>query len=71
VQFGGAFCLSACKASGSWQSAALDQMGERLLDANRTIGQPNRIAVIFGRKVTKQSTGKLQTLIKDIDLPNP
>lgn len=28
--------------------AALDEMGERLLDANRTIGQPNKITVIFG-----------------------
>jgi hypothetical protein len=51
--------------------AALDQMGERLLDANRTIGQPNKITVIFGRKVTKQYKGKLQTVIEDIDLPNP
>ena len=51
--------------------AALDQMGERLLDANRTIGQPNKITVIFGRKVTKHYKGKLQTVIEDIDLPNP
>jgi hypothetical protein len=32
--------------------AALDQLGERLLDANRTIGQPNKITVIFGRRTT-------------------
>ncbi len=51
--------------------AALDQMGERLLDANRTIGHPNKITVIFGRKVTKRYKGKLQTVIEDIDLPNP
>src|SRR5438874_550825 len=50
--------------------AALDQMGERLLDANRTIGQPNKITVIFGRKITKQYRGKLQTVIEDLDLPN-
>jgi hypothetical protein len=37
--------------------AALDKLGERLLDANRTIGQPNKITVIFGRKVTKQYRG--------------
>jgi hypothetical protein len=49
----------------------LDQMGERLLDANRTIGQPNKITVIFGRKVTRQYRGKLQTVIEDIHLPNP
>jgi hypothetical protein len=50
---------------------ALDEMGERLLDANRTIGQPNKITVIFGRKVTKHYRGKLQTVIEDMDLPNP
>jgi hypothetical protein len=54
-----------------FRRAALDQMGERLLDANRTIGQPNKITVIFGRKVTRQYRGKLQTVIEDIQLPNP
>lgn len=51
--------------------AALDALGERLLDANRTIGQPNTITTIFGRKVTKHYRGKLQTVIEDMDLPNP
>ena len=51
--------------------AALDRLGDRLLDANRTIGQPNQITVIFGRKITKQYRGKLQTVIEDMDLPNP
>src|SRR5438105_12394012 len=51
--------------------AALDKLGERLLDANRTIGQPNKITVIFGRKITKQYRGKLQTDIEDMHLPNP
>jgi hypothetical protein len=51
--------------------AALDRLGERLLDANRTIGQPNKITVIFGRKVTKHHRGKLQTVIEDLALPNP
>jgi len=51
--------------------AALDRMGGRLLDANRTIGQPNKITVIFGRKITKQYRGKLQTVIEDMNLPNP
>jgi len=51
--------------------AALDQMRERLLDANRTIGQANKITVIFGRKITRQYRGKLQTVIEDIHLPNP
>ena len=51
--------------------AALDKLGERLLDANRTIGQPNKITVIFGRKISKQYRGKLQTEIEDMNLPNP
>ncbi|MBZ5725448.1 MAG: hypothetical protein LAP87_10655 [Acidobacteriia bacterium] len=55
--------------------AALDQMGERLLDANRGVpsgsGQPNKITVIFGRKITRQYRGKLQTVIEDMNLPNP
>jgi len=42
-----------------------------LIDANRTIGQPNKISVIFGRKVHKNHAGKLQTVIEDLDLPNP
>jgi len=51
--------------------AALDELGERLLDANRTLGQPNKITVIFGRKITKHYRGKLQTVLEDLDLPNP
>jgi hypothetical protein len=51
--------------------AALDNLGQRLLDANRTIGQPDKITIIFGRKVTKHYRGKLQTEIEDMNLPNP
>lgn len=51
--------------------AALDQLGDRLLDANRTIGQPNKLTVIFGRKITQRHSGKLQTVIEDLNLPNP
>jgi hypothetical protein len=51
--------------------AALDQLGERLFDANRTIGQPNKLTVIFGRRITEQYKGKLQTVIEDMNLPNP
>jgi hypothetical protein len=50
---------------------ALDALGERLLDANRTIGRPNKITVIFGRKITQHYRGKLQTVLEDLDLPNP
>jgi hypothetical protein len=48
-----------------------DQFDQRLLDANRIIGQPSKITTIFGRKVTKYYKGKLQTDIEDLDLPNP
>jgi hypothetical protein len=48
----------------------LDQLGQRLLDASNN-GQPKRITMIFGRKVTKYYTGKLQTVIEDLDLPDP
>jgi hypothetical protein len=51
--------------------AGLDALGDRLLDANRTIGQPSKLATIFGRKVTKRHRGKLETVIEDLDLPNP
>jgi hypothetical protein len=51
--------------------AALDALGERLLDANRTIGQPTKLATIFGRKVTRRYRGKLETVIEDLNLPNP
>jgi hypothetical protein len=51
--------------------AALDNLGERMLDANRTIGQPNKITVIFGRRISKHHRGKLQTVIEDMNLPNP
>jgi hypothetical protein len=39
--------------------------------ANRTIGQPDKITTIFGRKLHKFYRGKLQTVIEDIQLPNP
>ena len=50
---------------------ALDLLGARLLDANRTIGQPDSITTIFGRRVTTHHAGKLQTSIQDFHLPNP
>src|SRR3989442_10041573 len=51
--------------------AALDRLGTRLLDANRTIGQPHKLTVIFGRKITKHYNRKLQTVIEDMNLPSP
>src|SRR5436309_6576461 len=51
--------------------AAVDRLSQRLMDANRTIGQPNKLTVIFGRKISRYHAGKLQTVIEDLDLPNP
>jgi hypothetical protein len=51
--------------------AAVEELTERLLDLNRNIGQPKKITMIYGRKVTKEYKGKLQTVIEDLDLANP
>ena len=51
--------------------AAVEDITQRLLDLNRNIGQPKKITTIFGRKVTKPYKGKLQSVIEDLDLPNP
>ncbi len=51
--------------------AAVDALEQRLLDANRTIGQPNKLTLIFGRRITRHHGGKLQTVIEDMNLPNP
>jgi hypothetical protein len=51
--------------------AAVDRLSRRLLDANRTIGQPNKLTVIFGHKISRYHGGKLQTEIEDLNLPNP
>jgi hypothetical protein len=47
------------------------QASERLLDANRTIGQPNKLTVIFSHKITKRHRGKRQTVIEGMHRPNP
>jgi hypothetical protein len=51
--------------------AALDQLGDRLLDANRNLGRPDKLTVIFGRHISKRYSGKLQTEIEDLHLGNP
>jgi hypothetical protein len=51
--------------------AALDGLQQRLLDANRTIGRPDRLTVIFGRKITRFHRGNLQTVIEDLGLASP
>jgi len=52
--------------------ACIDRLvNGRLLDENRTIGQPDKLAIIYGRKITKTHSGKLQTVIEDLKLGNP
>lgn len=51
--------------------AALDQMSERLLDLNRTIGRPDKLTTIFGRRITKRYQGNLKTQIADFHLGSP
>ena len=38
--------------------AALDQLGDRLLDANRNLGRPDKLTVIFGRRISKHYLGQ-------------
>jgi hypothetical protein len=51
--------------------AALDALQERLLDANRTIGRPDNLSIIFGRRITSHHRGKLETTIQDMHIQNP
>ena len=51
--------------------AALDRLHERLLDLNRSIGHPDKIAMIFGRRITKNTDAGLKTQILDHDLGQP
>src|SRR5216117_1658327 len=51
--------------------AAVEALEQRLLDANRTIGQPNKLTLIFGRRITRHHGDKLQTVIEDLNLPHP
>ncbi len=51
--------------------AAVDELEQRPLHMNRTIGQPKEITMIFGRQITKEYKGKLQIVIEDLDLPTP
>jgi hypothetical protein len=53
------------------QRAALDRLHERLLDLNRSIGHPDKIALIFGRRITKHTDAGLKTQILDHDLGLP
>ena len=51
--------------------AALDRLHERLLHLNRSIGHPDKIAMIFGRRITQHTDAGLKTQILDHDLGQP
>ena len=51
--------------------AVLDALQQRLLDANRSIGQPDKLTILFGRRVSRSYRGRLQTTIEDRHLGSP
>ena len=51
--------------------AALDRLHDRLLDLNRSIGHPDKIALIFGRRITQRTDAGLKTQILDHNLGQP
>jgi hypothetical protein len=53
------------------REAALDRLFSRLLDSNRTIGSPERLAVIFGRARFRPDTRTAQTEVKVTKLKLP
>jgi hypothetical protein len=60
-----------CDNLGFARRAALDALEERLLDANRTIGRPSNLTIVFGHRITRHHSGQLQTVIEDLNLPTP
>jgi len=53
------------------ERAVLDALHDRLLDANRKLGSPDQVSVIFGQRVTRQHNGRLQTTLDDLHLGQP
>jgi hypothetical protein len=53
------------------QRAALDRLMSRLVDNNRTIGNPDNITYLFGRYRTQKLVKGLKTRISDYHLSNP
>jgi hypothetical protein len=51
--------------------APLDRMAGRLLDLNRNIGRPDKLTVIFGRRIDRRARGGFKTQITDHHLGNP
>ena len=53
------------------QRARLDRLLERLLDDNRSIGRPDQLATIFGKRLTQKTAAGIRTVISDYHLGNP
>jgi len=51
--------------------AALEHLVERLLDVNRAIGRPDNLSIIFGRRITSRTPGRLMTRLVDHHLGHP
>lgn len=51
--------------------APLEQMSERLLDLNRDIGRPDKLTIVYGRRINKRTRHGFQTQITDHHLGNP
>jgi hypothetical protein len=51
--------------------APLEQLSERLLDLNRDIGRPDKLTIVYGRRINKRTRHGFQTQITDHHLGNP
>jgi hypothetical protein len=51
--------------------SSLDRLMERLLDLNRTIGRPETLSTIFGKRITRRGVAGLKTQISDPRFCNP
>jgi hypothetical protein len=51
--------------------AALDRLFDRLMDANRGIGHPDKLAIVFGRANYRPDTRTGQTVVKVTEMRTP
>jgi hypothetical protein len=51
--------------------AAVDRLFERLMDANRSLGHPDKLAIVFGRPLARLDTRTGQTHLKITKLRTP
>jgi hypothetical protein len=51
--------------------APLDELSGRLLDLNRDIGRPDKLTIVYGRRISKRTRNGFQTQITDHHLGNP